>query len=60
MCVRRAGNAKGGASDLAAGSRHRFHGAGDIGAASHRKCAASNVRVGGREAKRMPGRRKAM
>lgn len=51
---------EGGAGDLAEGGRHRFHGSGDIRAASPRKCAASDVRLGVREAKRMPGRRKAM
>lgn len=58
--MRRPGRTEGGADDLAEGSRHRFQGAGDIRAASPRKCAVSDVRVGVREAKRMPGRRKAM
>lgn len=47
-------SAEGGARSLAEGSRQRFHGTEDIRAASGRKSAASDMRVGGRERKGMP------
>lgn len=60
MYVSHSSLAEGGASDLAEGNRQRFHGPGDLRAASRRKCAASDVRAGGREGKRMPRRGKVM
>ena len=45
VCVKGPLSVEGGARNLARGRRQRFHGAGDIGAASPRKSAASNVRM---------------
>lgn len=60
VCVKGPVSVEGGARNLARGRRQRFHGTGDIRAASPRKSAASNVRVWGREGNSMLGRGKTM